>query len=118
MCTKRNSRWVRLKGKKFRVDACIRDLIQTLNHKGFETLACCCGHGKYPITIIYRHKSEDALNGNIYDLCSGWGIIGRKTKYYKRDKQGLFFVPEVQQGGGKSAFLSTLKSGVSSRHAL
>src|SRR4030067_1658927 len=91
MCLKRNSRWVILNGKKFRVDACIRDLIQSLNYEGLETLACCCGHGKYPVTIIYRR------NRYIYDFCSGSMILERKKKYYKRDKYGLFFIPEVQQ---------------------
>ena len=95
MCQKHNSRWVILKDKKFRVDACIRDLVLALNRRGIETLASCCGHGKYPVTIIYRRRSSDSLNGNIYDFCSGSGIIGRERKFYKRDADGLFFIPEV-----------------------
>lgn len=106
MCNKRNTRWITLRnGKRFRVDACIRDLIYSLNSHGFETLACCCGHGKYPITIIYRYKSNDALNGNIYDFCSGWGVLRRKKRYYIKDKRGLYYIPEVQEREGKRAIL-------------
>ena len=105
MCNKRNTTKIVLKnGKKFRVDACLSGLIITLNNKGIETVACCCGHGKYPITILYMHKSQDIMNGNIYDFCSGWGVSARsKKRWYRRDKQGLFFIPEVQEkeNGGR-----------------
>ncbi|KKL85456.1 hypothetical protein LCGC14_1954610, partial [marine sediment metagenome] len=37
-----------------RIDPCMRDLINALKQQGIETLGCCCGHGKYPMTIIYR----------------------------------------------------------------
>lgn len=102
MCNKRNSALVILKNKRFRVDSCMKDLIYSLNSHGINTLACCCGHGKYPMTIIYRHKSSNILNGNIYDFCSGWGIIDRKKRYYRKDKKGFYFIPEVQfRGEGK-----------------
>ncbi len=80
----------------WRIDPCLKDLIKALNEHGIETLSCCCGHGKYPITIIYRYKNEGIMNGNIYDFCTGWGIP-RKKKFYKKDKQGYYYIPEVQQ---------------------
>ena len=96
MCNKRNSSWIKIGKRRFRVDGCIRDLIRSLNEHGIQTLASCCGHGKYPVTIVYRHKSDDALNGNIYDFCSGWGIP-RKRSFYKQDKKGYFYIPEVSK---------------------
>ncbi len=77
-----------------RIDPCMRYLIKALNEHGIETLGCCCGHGKYSMTIVYRYKSKDSMNGNIYDFCTGWGIP-RETKFYKKDKQGYYYIPEV-----------------------
>lgn len=76
------------------IDSCMRDLIRALKSNGIETLGCCCGHGKYPMTIIYRHNSKDCMNGNIYDFISGWGIP-RKKKFYKKDSEGYYYIPEV-----------------------
>ena len=91
MCKKTN-----YKSCNVRIDKCMRGFISTLKSYGIEVLACCCGHGKYPMTIIYRHKSNDILNGNIYDMISGWGIQ-RKRNFYKRDKEGYFYIPEVKE---------------------
>lgn len=104
MCNKRNTTRIKIGKKTVRVDACISELITSLNENGIETVACCCGHGKYPVTILYRHKSNDAINGKIFDFCSQWGVSSRaKKRWYRRDKQGLFFIPEVQdkQNGGR-----------------
>lgn len=76
-----------------RIDKCIRGFVNKLNSLGIEILACCCGHNRYPMTIIYKNKSNDCLDGNIYDLVSGGGIP-RKRNFYKRDKQGYYYVPE------------------------
>ncbi len=77
-----------------RIDPCMRDLIKALSLHGVHTLSCCCGHGKYPMTIVYKKKSRDCFNGKIYDFISGWGIP-RKKKFYKRDKQRVYYIPEV-----------------------
>ena len=98
MCQKRNSVNIIINKKKVRVDACMRGLIRSLNVHGIQTLACCCGHGKYPMTIVYRYTKLDPLRGNIYDFCSGWGIP-RKKRIYKKDKEGYFYIPEVEANG-------------------
>ena len=72
-----------------RIDPCLKDLIKALQEHGIETLGCCCGHGKYPMTIVYRPIGS--LNGNIYEFCTGWGIP-RKKKFYKKDKQGYYYI--------------------------
>lgn len=71
-----------------RIDKCMRELIESLNKKGIKTLACCCGHGKYPITVISKIKGKN------YELMSKT-LIPRKKRFYKRDKQGRFHIPEV-----------------------
>lgn len=89
MCNKRSTATVRIGKKKVRVDACLKDLIYALNVHGIETLACDCGHRKYPMTIVYR-----ADNDCVYEFCSGIEIH-RKKRFYVRDKQGMFFIPET-----------------------
>jgi len=91
MCIKQNSITTGKELKKLinvtRIDSCMKEEIKQLNKKGIKTLACCCGHKKYPKTIIYQNR-----NG-IYDLVSGIKIL-RNERFYIRDKQGLFFIPE------------------------
>ena len=74
-----------------RIDPCMRTFIKQLNgslHNHLKILACCCGHNKYPMSIIIT-------NGIIiWDLVSGVEIP-RKIKFYKRDKQGYYFIPEI-----------------------
>lgn len=74
---------------KTRVDPCMREAIAVLNARGFVTVACCCGHGKYPMTIVYRGKM-----GGLFELFSGKRIPSSK-KIYKRDKQGYFYIPKI-----------------------
>lgn len=80
-----------------KIDPCLSKLIGVLNTKisddDAEILACCCGHGKYPLTIVAK---ERALNDTwvITEWCSGKVII-RKSRFYKRDRQGYYYIPEV-----------------------
>lgn len=55
----------------------------------YKILACCCGHNKYPMSIVLG-IGEDMR----YDLVSG-KYIPRKQKFYKKDKQGYYFIPEA-----------------------
>jgi hypothetical protein len=67
----------------------MRLLIKYLNLSGIETLACCCGHGKYPMTIVVRHQ-----NGDPFDICH-YKFIPRKKRFYTKDKYGYYFIPET-----------------------
>ena len=67
------------KGLHNRIDKCMTKLIEALNREGYKTYGSCCGHGKYPMTIIMR----DA-NTIKYDFISGKRIY-RDKKYYKKD---------------------------------
>ena len=74
-----------------RIDKCLMPAIKLLNKlPGFKTLASCCGHTKYHPTIVIREKGE------IFEYYSGI-ILGhrKRNRYYKRDKKGFYFIPEV-----------------------
>lgn len=75
-----------------RIDKCMRDCIHTLDAMSWKikTVACCCGHGKYPMTIVVEN-----LEGTHWELLSGI-MIYRKRKFYKRNKQGYYFIPECE----------------------
>lgn len=79
-----------------RIDPCMDNLIKGINGVldcyAFEIMGCCCGHGKYPMTIVIW-----GTHGRIFDLVSGKDIP-RKTRFYKRDKQGVYYIPECVNG--------------------
>lgn len=80
---------VNIKNGDKRMDPCMRPLIKFLNGKGFNTIASCCGHGKYPMTIIIGSKQHLPI-----EVLSGISI-NRTRRFYKRDKKGVYFIPEV-----------------------
>lgn len=75
-----------------RIDECMKQAILLLNPLliNQKTLACCCGHKKYVMTIVL----QDELSGVIWELFSGKKIL-RKKRFYKRDEEGYYFIPEV-----------------------
>ena len=92
MCNKRNSRLAEITPKKYvKVDGCLSYIISNLNVLGIKTLSSCCGHNKYPMTIIVKTEL-----GNL-ELFSGFNI-NRKKRFYIKDKQGFYFIPEVING--------------------
>ena len=91
MCQKRNTLRLMIKGKKIRVDACMRNLLRILNLHGIRTVGSCCGHGKYNMSIVVKSYG---INGKIYDLISDI-TIPREIMFYKKDKEGYYYIPEV-----------------------
>lgn len=90
MCKFRSSKiLIGWDGKPFKVDECIKHLIVVLNKPNYRTLACCCGHGKYNASIIVKIS-----DGRILDIIS-MKEIPRKKRFYRKDKQGYYFIPEV-----------------------
>ena len=71
-----------------RIDPCMKNLIDFLKLNGIKTLSCCCGHGKYPMTIICK------WGGNIIEIFS-YKEIPRKSRFYKKDKHGVYYIPET-----------------------
>ena len=74
-----------------RIDACMFHLIGCLKlHSRLKVLACCCGHGKYPMTLVY----QEPFTKSNFELFSSQ-LIPRKKKFYKKDKKGFYYIPEV-----------------------
>ena len=73
------------------MDKCMIQEIDILGgcHK-LNTLACCCGHGKYKQTIVCKCR-----DGTIIETVSGIKL-DRKKRFYRKDKDGFFFIPEVE----------------------
>jgi len=81
-----------LKNDSRRIDPCMVKVIDNLQVFGkIRTLACCCGHGKYPMTLVIDIGLSKRLPLEIF---SG-KQIERKKKFYKKDKQGYYYIPEV-----------------------
>jgi len=80
MCKKHNPR---------KIDECMINLIDSLQIYNVPTRACCCGHGKYPMTIIVQ-----TCDGRFFEICHN-KFIPRKRRFYKKDKQGYYYIPEV-----------------------
>ena len=74
-----------------RIDPCMKNVISNLQLQGIKTLACCCGHGKYPITIVIEGLTD--LPVEIFSNKT----ISRKKRFYKKDKQGYYYIPEVME---------------------
>ena len=75
--------------KKFRVDGCIRKMIHQLNLRGVDTVGSCAGHLRYPPSIVYK-----TMTNEYYELFSGVRIM-RKKRFYLKDKDGFYYIPEA-----------------------
>lgn len=71
-----------------RIDPCMKNLIDFLQLNDIKTLSCCCGHGKYPMTIVVK------WGDGAFEIVS-YKNIYRKSRFYKKDKQGIYYIPEV-----------------------
>lgn len=84
-----------LKNDSRRIDPCMNSI---LGHIHGDVVACCCGHGKFPMSIVKRMGFEN--NPYYIEIISG-KVIPRKKKFYKKDNLGYYFIPEtldVQEG--------------------
>lgn len=70
------------------IDKDFAQIISILNKKGIKTLGSCCGHGRYPPTIVAD------ITGHRVEIFSGIEIP-RKRKFYKKDKDGYYYIPET-----------------------
>jgi len=76
------------------IDECMKKYIPMINKillSKYETKASCCGHGVYPKTVIIGLKKGGA---QCFELITG-KMIPRKTRFYKKDKKGYYYIPEV-----------------------
>jgi len=84
------------KNESRRLDPCMKNLIAFLNQEGIKTVACCCGHDKYPMTIVVETGLK---NPKLFrEVCNDI-FISRQKRFYKRDKQGVYYIPETLWNG-------------------
>lgn len=94
LCKVKDKVWVTIDSKKRHVDCCMIPMIETFKEmEDFESVACCCGHGRYKSSFLARRKGAN----RVFDMFSGVKLpfTGR---YYKRNKgtKRLFFIPEIE----------------------
>ena len=75
-----------------RLDRCLKPLLLWLKDHEWDTVASCCGHDKYPITIIVRYTSNG--KDQFVELFSGT-TLPRTRKFYMKDSKGYYYIPEV-----------------------
>ena len=91
MCRKRDYH----KTSNTQIDICMRPLIKFLQEE-WKTVACCCGHGRYPITVVVE-TGHDGENYLYEELFTGIQIL-RTRRFYKKDEQGYYYIPETLRG--------------------
>ena len=72
----------------------MKGAIKYLNNAHVKTVACCCGHKRYPLTIVV--KLHYGCGGGFMELLTMTKLPG-KRKFYKKDKQGYYYIPEVSK---------------------
>lgn len=82
-----------------RIDICLKNIVNILNFYGIKTVACCCGHGKYSMTIVIECQQSEIqrwleVKPLFLEIFSKT-FIERKKRFYKKDKQGIYYIPEV-----------------------
>lgn len=74
------------------VDKCIQKFIIRINkYSKYCTLSSCCGHNKYPMSIIIQNKETKEIS----ELFTKFKFEKRKRTFYKKDKEGYYFIPEL-----------------------
>ncbi|MBE3128839.1 MAG: hypothetical protein IMZ60_04080 [Actinobacteria bacterium] len=87
------------------IDKCMRKEIKEFNRaiellapyleNKLKIVACCCGHGKYPKTIVLKEgpNSKDEIAGYFEHFSDA--NIPRNRNFYKKDAEGYYYIPEV-----------------------
>ena len=82
--------------KHSRIDKCMKIYIDFINKTSLaKTIMCCCGHGKYKMSLIVKLKYYPYKDKPFMEVFSGV-FLPKKRCYYKKDKQGYYYIPEVQ----------------------
>jgi len=83
------------------IDPCMREFVEKFNlmiKPNYKTVGTCCGHGRYKMTILVKIRHMDI----IFEMFSG-KIIPRKKRFYRRDKEGYYYIPEVSEPKNKKS---------------
>ena len=76
-----------------RIDKCIRNLVNFLQERGWVTVGSCCGHNKYNLTVVVKFSTNGQ---NEYKELFSNTPIPRTRRFYKKDVDGYYFIPEVE----------------------
>lgn len=80
-----------------RIDPCMRKFIKWLSNK-HRVIACCCGHLVYSPTAVVKEYDKDNLkNIIIYREIFSGVVFAPRRKIYKRNKNGIYYIPEVEE---------------------
>ena len=85
-------------------DPCLKVELKELENtfprfkKKFRTIMSCCGHYKYSKTLVVQNIGSGAC----FEWFSGTTLVGTRradsrAPYYKRDREGYYFIPEVDK---------------------
>lgn len=88
MCKKTNYN----KTSNTHIDKCLRSLIKFLQKHDYNTVGCCCGHGKYQTTIIIEYKRRGK---SVFEEMFTHTLIPRSRRFYKKDCEGYYYIPEI-----------------------
>jgi hypothetical protein len=76
-----------------RIDKCMKNICNFIDkHTEWKCIGSCCGHKKYNPSILVQHP---AYKGRFALEIFSRIPIQRKRRFYKRDKQGYYYIPEV-----------------------
>ena len=88
------------------IDKCIREEIKEFNKaikliEGYllepiTIVASCCGHGKYPKTLVIRTRDRSSEEPPFYHEHFSGEHIMRTRNFYRKDAQGVYHIPEVK----------------------
>ena len=94
-----------------RIDPCMREFVSWLKNK-HKTVLCCCGHGKYPMTVIVKEISGIPRTIKFIEIFSGKVLREIKNpndkdpkKFYKRDEMGHYYIPEISEPNFKTKII-------------
>lgn len=80
-----------------KIDSCIQNEVEKINRTGFNSISSCCGHKKYEKTIVIRRKNNSVIEFFTGIILKPYNpkFDKRHNIYYKKDKQGFYFIPEL-----------------------
>lgn len=80
----------------------MRGIVNFINNATeFRTIMCCCGHGKYPPSLIITNPCPSEfckIQEKPFEIFSNYIFRKGQKRFYKKDKQGYYYLPEVLNG--------------------
>ena len=79
-----------------RIDPCMRVLVNFINNEtNYKTIMCCCGHNKYSPSLIIVNLRVPGILQRPYEIFSGIYFKHNQKRFYKTDKDGYYYIPEL-----------------------